>query len=185
MPNWCTNSLVAKKKVLRPLLTKDDEGNYNVDFNNLVPCPAILMKTISGGDSYWDSSTPEDPHARTEMTEADKKFLRDSFGATNWYDWCNNNWMTKWNAHDTYVEGFDYADDEEELCCDFETAWSPPMPVIEKLASMFPAETFSMEYYDEGGAFSCRSVFAHGSEESTVDIPWPYASDDEEESEVI
>ena len=40
---------------------------------------------------------------------------------------------------------------------EFDTAWSPPVPVIEKLSSMFPDHEFDLKYY-EGGMGFCGHV---------------------------
>jgi hypothetical protein len=65
-----------------------------------------------------------------------------------WYGWCVNNWGTKWdinggasiiNRTDNTVEGH------------FLTAWSPPLPVYEKLTELgFDVHVL---YDDEGGGF--------------------------------
>ena len=61
------------------------------------------------------------------------------YGAPTWYDWCIENWGTKWNAYG-YDEGVDYSGNDA-LC--FQTAWAAPHPILEKLSEMFPAVTFS------------------------------------------
>lgn len=48
---------------------------------------------------------------------------------------------------------------------EFDTAWSPPIPVIEKLASMFPDHTFELKYYEGGMGFSGHSLWSEGIEE--------------------
>ena len=52
-----------------------------------------------------------------------------NYGAPTWYEWCVENWGTKWNSCDTYISG-------DSLC--FWTAWSPCLPVIEAMSKMFP-----------------------------------------------
>jgi hypothetical protein len=49
------------------------------------------------------------------------------YGATTWYEWCNLNWGTKWNA---------YNDEKVGNKISFTTAWSFPQPVMEKLAQL-------------------------------------------------
>jgi hypothetical protein len=48
---------------------------------------------------------------------------------------------------------------------EFDTAWSPPIPVIEKLASMFPDHAFELKYFEGGIGFSGHARWTGGSEE--------------------
>ena len=53
------------------------------------------------------------------------------YGTASWYDWNCGHWNTKWNVGD--VE-FDRVN-ANTLHVKFDTAWSPPVPIFEKLAS--------------------------------------------------
>ena len=48
---------------------------------------------------------------------------------------------------------------------EFDTAWSPPIPVIEKLASMLPDHAFELKYYEGGMGFSGHARWSEGSGE--------------------
>ena len=48
---------------------------------------------------------------------------------------------------------------------EFDTAWSPPVPVIEKLASMFPDHEFDLKYYEGGIGFCGHTHWEHGIEQ--------------------
>ena len=63
------------------------------------------------------------------------------YGATSWYDWCCDNWGTKWNAYSN--------EQEEEDTIIFETAWSNPEPVMLKLSEMYPEATIEHWWADE------------------------------------
>ena len=54
------------------------------------------------------------------------------YGTASWYDWNCNHWGTKWNVRIDEVE-FDRVD-ANTLQVKFDTAWSPPVPIFEKLA---------------------------------------------------
>ena len=76
------------------------------------------------------------------------------YGATTWYDWCVNNWGTKWNS---YSNEFD----EGELS--FWTAWAPPRPIIAKLSEMFPDVVIHHQWADEDIGYHCGEVtYAEG-----------------------
>lgn len=53
-------------------------------------------------------------------------------GYAYWFDWCCDNWGTKWNAHD--IKQID------AQTIRFNTAWCPPLPVLDALAEQFPTE---------------------------------------------
>lgn len=64
------------------------------------------------------------------------------YGAPTWYEWCCANWGTKWNACDSVVNA-------DERTIEFQTAWSCPEPIVEKLADLFPNVDFTWCYADE------------------------------------
>ncbi len=64
------------------------------------------------------------------------------------YEWCVNNWGTKWNAYD--IKRRDYGG----FCLTFQTAWSPPLPVIAELHKRFPECRITLEFFERGMAFS-------------------------------
>ena len=77
------------------------------------------------------------------------------YGATTWYDWCVNNWGTKWNSYSNEY------DDAGELL--FWTAWAPPRPVIVKLSEMFPDVVIHHQWADEDIGYHCgEATFAEG-----------------------
>jgi hypothetical protein len=54
---------------------------------------------------------------------------RAKYGKDNWYDWCRYHWGTKWNAYSSSLD----MDNNEIL---FDTAWTCPLGVLDKLAEM-------------------------------------------------
>lgn len=82
-----------------------------------------------------------------------------NYGAPTWYEWCTNNWGTKWNAYG-YDEGTDYSASGN---LHFQTAWSAPHPVIKKLAQMYPDIIFEHEWADEDIGVNCgRKCYSNG-----------------------
>ena len=62
----------------------------------------------------------------------------------DWYEQRLNKWGTKWTGYDLVIG---------ESAIDFFTAWSPPVPVIRKLAELHRDLVFRLEYYECGMAF--------------------------------
>lgn len=75
------------------------------------------------------------------------------YNAPTWYEWCNKNWGTKWNACEVEVTRIN----SESCCIIFETAWGAPFPVIEKLVSDFPNLEISGQWADEDMGTNCGS----------------------------
>ena len=63
-----------------------------------------------------------------------------------WYDWRLQNWDTKWDAYDVQIMD----DDPDQLEVEFETAWSPPEAICQKLRDMYPDLSISW-FFDEPG----------------------------------
>ena len=74
------------------------------------------------------------------------------FGTPTWYEWCVRNWGTKWNAYGYDEGGVDYHDGDSLR---FQTAWSAPHPVLEKLTEMFPDIELEHEWADEDIGQNC------------------------------
>ena len=64
------------------------------------------------------------------------------YKAMTWYEWCNENWGTKWNSCDNNS-------DLEARTIIFSTAWSCPIPIVIALAKKFPDIDFVWKYADE------------------------------------
>lgn len=89
-------------------------------------------------DRYPDITTPEQLRTfltkdKPEIVELGKQALDNihRYGATTWYDWCIDNWGTKWNASE--IEGEEYGN---TLTYRFDTAWDCPRPLVEPIVEM-------------------------------------------------
>lgn len=78
----------------------------------------------------------------------------------DWYEWSINNWGTKWNAYG-YDKNTDYSKNENLY---FQTAWSAPHSVLEKLTEMFPDIEFEHEWADEDIGQNCGRYSYTGGE---------------------
>lgn len=54
-----------------------------------------------------------------------------NYGSPTWYEWCNRNWGTKWNACYSHFLG----ENENYAYISFCTAWSPPDKYFNKLCN--------------------------------------------------
>ena len=74
------------------------------------------------------------------------------YGYPTWYEWSLENWGTKWNSCG-YEKGVDYNTEDNKL--EFDTAWSAPHPILQKLSEMYPDIHIKHEWADEGYGENC------------------------------
>lgn len=79
-----------------------------------------------------------------------------------WYDWSIANWGTKWNAYQAFVG----KTDANEVMFHFETAWAPPLPVIDAIAAKFPKANIRLIWCDEGDDHQHRVYWEDGKREA-------------------
>lgn len=79
------------------------------------------------------------------------------YGHQDWYGWSVANWGTKWNGGQADVVRLD-----SNLYVHFDTAWSPPVPIIEALAEQYPACSFELSYCELGCWFAGVVYGEHG-----------------------
>ena len=128
------------------------------------------IKDIFTGESVFTQIIPEPDWANTPLMSKDVKgtvydrgkvgelpvleedpwhtyrFQSTGRADDRWYDWRLQNWDTKWDAYDVVVTD----DDPEQLEVEFNTAWSPPEAICDKLREDYPDIAISW-FYDEPG----------------------------------
>jgi len=78
------------------------------------------------------------------------------YGYTDWYHWSIDNWGTKWNASESFVKR--PSSKATSFTVWFDTAWSAPIPILEKLVTMFPEHSLECEWADEDLGCNCGHV---------------------------
>ena len=171
----------------------DEIGIGSVDFNKIIPMPESLKievdnKIVRGLKLYKEfigeclfikQETDLLKISSETLAEYEKAYLRrrkdieptewelgktawnnnQNYGAPTWNEWSINNWGTQWNAHG-YDEKPDYSGDENLW---FQTIFSEPYLIIEKLAEMYPDITFEHEWADEELGLNCgRKCYQNG-----------------------
>ena len=154
MPNWCENTVnvFGKSDELKKMIELMETENSRFDFGAVLPMPESLNVIISGGKKidgeYITLWRKLEDGTEVAITEEEQSKLLDEYGATNWYDWNIQNWGTKWNSGDVSVD-----EEYEHINYVFDTAWSPPIPVMDELSRRFPSLTFVLRYEEPGMAF--------------------------------
>ena len=151
MPNWVYSTIAVSGKLTdtqKEILEKiSNEGLCKY----YLPMPEELNITSGGKVNTLrkilgseDGVMPEDltEYTPNEIEEARQSFRNERlYGAKDWYDWCIDNYGTKWGDCDI---------DVKDTVITFETAWSPlRQEIIKKFAKDFP--NFSYEWEEEQG----------------------------------
>ena len=139
MPNHCTNEVtitfkdLEQKEAFRKWV---DNGEDNpLDFERILPYPKGI-ETV------------------TDILSGKKKKV--VVGGEWNYEWCCENWGTKWNSYswDQFESRWEDEYDEEYIDLRFETAWGPPTGILEKIHEKFPDLPYIRWFYrDEADMF--------------------------------
>ena len=179
MPNHVINKVkfsgneIEIRKMLDEI--KNDEiGIGSIDFNKIVPMPESLniesgSRTDMGYRKYaaymnaknlnedvskyleYSSEHPESWNLGKTAYENKEKY-----GHQTWYEWCVDNWGTKWNAYDQYVDI-----NGANTVIYFNTAWACPYEIFIALSKLYPKIKIWVKYADEDigsncGKFECK-----------------------------
>lgn len=152
MPNHYTTRITFAKKPstkLQALLDAYVAGKDEL-CQHLLPMPELLRNTgrglrtfdVPGGEPVSVSSWYENRETgKSRLFTPDEAKELAALGCTDWYEWANRNWGTKWGTYhwarlsDTVYE--------------FESAWGPPeADIFQMLADKYGA-VFELEGRDE------------------------------------
>jgi hypothetical protein len=168
MPNWVYNGLTIEgnpdsvKKLMtqmnKPFVKLHD--NWNTETHQMevkqttYPNPVFAFHNIYNHTQAGISDLEylKQPDHSLPLEEALK------FEGKHWYDFNVREWGTKWDVAvhsedkypDTNME--DTANGENHVVhYNFNTAWSRPMPALQKLSAQYPDLLFTLSYEEETG----------------------------------
>ena len=149
MPNWCSNHITVRgtnQREIAEIAEAMREGRF---FQSIIPTPEDLNR--EGSSSHGGPNADEYDKIRAENLE--------KHGYSNWYDFQVAKWGTKWDVdcHDVEVE-----DDGLSVSTYFDSAWSPPMGIVEELTDRGLQVT--LYYYELSGLDSSTVTAAIGNE---------------------
>ena len=141
MPNWCNNTLELHHEDPAMIERAKKAFADGKLLNEFVPVPASLH-IVAGrvGDGDEQKKLEEDTARNIEV-----------HGYGNWYDFCVNEWGTKWD-----VGGDDYNEPSQEtpnkITMSFDSAWAPPITAMDKLEAL--GFSVRLYYYEPGMCFA-------------------------------
>jgi hypothetical protein len=139
MPNWCNNSVEIYHEDPAMIERVRKAFNDGALLNEFIPVPESL-RIVAGSVG--------DPVEQKKLEE-DTERNRQVHGYGNWYDFCVNEWGTKW---DIGADGNPAQDFPGGLTLGFESAWSPPVAAYEKLTEQ--GFRIRAMYFEPGMAFA-------------------------------
>jgi len=149
MPNHCYNRVTFysdnTEEVAKLKKIFEDEST----FGQIIPEPDWANTPLLTSDNHYGTKYGNDGELPILQTDSFGQHLMfQSTGITDqrWYDWRVQNWDTKWDAYD--VEVLD--DDPENFEVGFNTAWSPPEAICNRIREDYPDVSVSW-FYDEPG----------------------------------
>ena len=152
MPNWVYNSVSVSgtketieafyEKAIAPHPETFDEATGKVVY------------TDKPEFSFWNFVAPP-----KEAVESGEYFGTHGWAEggkqgdtpTNWYNWNNENWNTKWDACDVYAETTINKNGSADISISYSTAWSIPEPVMEAMVKQHPELAFQFSCEEEQG----------------------------------
>ena len=87
--------------------------------------------------------------------------VKDGFNSGG-YEWCIQNWGTKWGIYDAVLKGEKLTGKTGKLRYRFESAWSPALKIIDAMSKQFPNLKFAVKYYECGMQFKGHYVVQNG-----------------------
>ena len=147
MPNWCSNYVELTHENPDMIRRAEDAFNRGTLLAEFIPVPGSLQITAG--------RVGDDNDVNQKALEVQQQENISLHGYANWYDYCVNEWGTKWDV------GGDAQRNEivgNTFNASFESAWGPPIQAFEKLEEM--GFTVSAYYYESGMGFC--GVFSEG-----------------------
>lgn len=157
------NRIVPQPPELSEVTSGSDEMGYRAKYGTdgdvaaMLSYPWVRSEGVTNREeliAFFERTKPE------MMVLAERyKTNVEKYGATSWYEWCCEHWGTKWNAAraSRAEDSLEWNEEGTTFCraeLNFETAWSPPPPVVLKASQLYPELEFDLRYFERGAAIN-------------------------------
>lgn len=153
MPNYCEADLVVKGNIGEIIRFKEfaKEGDNLLSTDKFIPYPTEFKEL----DAKAKETRELADAGKISADEAWK--VKDGFNSGG-YEWCCKHWGTKWGIFDTRIT----KETAGAIYYSMRTAWSPALPVIQRMSELFPSLKFSLRYFEMGAGFKGKFVCKGG-----------------------
>ena len=139
MPNWCNNYLELEHddpEMITRAKKAFAEGKLLEEFCPVPESLHIVAGRVGDGD---EQKKLEEDTARNIATH----------GYGNWYDYCVNEWGTKWDVGGEGDQATQVG--PTDLRMNFDSAWAPPVPAMDKFQNL--GFKVKLVYWESGMCF--------------------------------
>jgi len=167
MPNWCNNniSISGPSETIRQLW-EDAIAEGSGLLNAIAPMPKELEGTT----------------APSQMSEEEQVALIEKYGAADWYQWCVNNWGTKWDVSLEGLEITDNGDGTASIDGWFDSAWAPPISAYNTFCDDMDNCSLTASYHEPGMDFG--GFYDNGDDEYIDDLQSQSKLPEDEQSDL-
>jgi hypothetical protein len=140
MPNWCNNYLELEHEdpaMIERARKAFADGRLLDEF-----CPVPASLHIVAG-------SVGDPDEQRKLEEDTARNIA-THGYANWYDYCVNEWGTKWDVGGD--DGMITEDGSNAVRMSFDSAWAPPTAAMEKFIDL--GFRVKLIYWESGMCFA-------------------------------
>jgi hypothetical protein len=154
MPNWCSNYVEIGHEDPQKIAALAEAMNAGGFLNHISPVPKDLIETMSG--SFGDDE-------RQALLEAQTARNIETHGYGNWYDFCVNEWGTKWDVNcDGSIE---VSENGLTVSASFDSAWAPPTKIYDAMVEQ--GYSVKAYYFESGMGFA--GIYEDGSDDCYSD----------------
>lgn len=158
MPNHVEQdvTITGNPETLKQFQEFAKEGEKLLSANKFIPYPEKFRKLDEEG------SRLEKECAETNDWTKYSGFT-DGFNSGG-YEWCIQNWGTKWGIYDVALLSEKLTGRSGKLKYTCQSAWSPALRIFEAMSKKFPELKFEVRYYECGMQFKGHYVIKGGAE---------------------
>jgi hypothetical protein len=141
MPNWCNNYLELTHEdpaMIERAKRAFADGRLLDEFCPVPKDLHVVAGRVGADDNPEQIKLEEDTARNLEV-----------HGYANWYDYCVNEWGTKWDVGGD--DGMITEDGPNALRMSFDSAWAPPVPAMEKFMDL--GFKVKLVYWESGMCF--------------------------------
>ncbi len=118
--------------------------------------PARKEAALAELDRAWRPRRMQDPMTWKLGEQAYSNLQK--YGHATWYEWCIQNWGTKWNSYQSNP----IQDGDDTM--GFLTAWGSVPEIMKKLSEKYPEQTITYRWADEEAGYNVGEIVLKGGE---------------------